>query len=86
MAPREHRSGRLGTIRRGEHAGLRLSVERDPTDSGWHVFVFDDGTNRLPGRLPALDLWADTDADLQEWLDDFAVEWSEERADPVTLP
>ncbi len=77
------RLGKLGTVRLGEYAGLRLSVERDPSLTGWHVFIFDDGTNCLPGRLPALDLWAETEEDAQEWLDDYDVEWSDETADPV---
>lgn len=75
--------GFLGTIRRGEYAGLRISLEEDPTKTGWHVNIFDGGTNRLPGSLPALDLWAPTTEDAQEWFDEYDVEWSDERADPV---
>lgn len=70
--------GRVGTIRRGEYSGLEVSVEKDPTEAGWHVFVHGGGFSRLPGDLPGLDLWADDEKDAWEWLrDEFGVEWSD---------
>lgn len=85
---------RVGTIRKGKYDGLTVSIEKDPIDtthpdSEWHLFTYDDGTGRLEG-MPEFGFFDDTFEDEDElWKtisDELAVDWSDNRVEPVLLP
>jgi hypothetical protein len=54
---------------------MYVLIERDDTDSGWHIWVLQE----WPGKLPndGYDIWADDDDQVEEWLADpgFSVNW-----------
>lgn len=68
-------TGRIGRARAGEHDGCYVEVERDQSDTGWHIWVL-QGDPR-DGPSDGWDIWADDDDQLQEWLGvgQLNVEW-----------
>lgn len=69
--------GRVGRARSGRYRGMFVEVERDPSGTGFHIWVL----RRHPKEGPSegWDIWADAPTDLAEWLGprQMDVEWIE---------
>lgn len=70
------RIGEVGIIENGPHQGKYVLIERDETDSGFHIWIL----AKWPGVLPnsGWDGWADDMEGVNEWLSDpdFRVSWT----------
>ena len=79
--------GRLGRARHGEHRGWYVEVERDPSNSGWHLWLLDDDPRVQRPSSRGWDIWADDDEQLTSWLSDrLDVEWIDEEPTPSGEP
>lgn len=68
-------AGRLGIARSGEHRGWYIEVERDPSWTGWHIWVSREDPRLGPSKT--WDIWADDEEQVRDWLgvDEMSVEW-----------
>lgn len=70
---------------RVDHAGWFVTVERDPSDTGWHVWLLRADPRVHRPSSEGWDIWADDDAQLTSWLDEHLdVEWIDEGPEPAT--
>jgi hypothetical protein len=68
-------AGRVGVVRRGEQAGYFVSIERDPSDTGWHIWLLRDDPRRSRPSSHGWDIWADDDEQVLSWIEDLDIEW-----------
>lgn len=67
--------GRVGKALGGQYRGMYVTVDEDPSRTGWHVWLHRSDP-RL-GPTDGWDIWADEVEDVLEWLspDQLDVEW-----------
>lgn len=66
MTPPDDFSGLVGRVRGTDHRGMFVEVERDVSESGWHIWLL--AKHPKEGPSEGWDIWADTWDDVLEWV------------------
>ncbi|MDP9352822.1 MAG: hypothetical protein M3P51_14970 [Chloroflexota bacterium] len=59
---RDDWDGRSGTVQSGRYQGYAVTVQRDASRTGWHIWLIPTIDRGLP-----FDIWADDLEQLEEW-------------------